>query len=64
MNEEFLWYLWKYQLLKAPLITTEGKTIEVIHPGIHNTDSGPDFFNGRIKLQNTIWAGNIEIHPG
>lgn len=62
MNEEFLWYLWKYQLFNAPLITTKGNTFEVIHPGTHNTDSGPDFFNGRIKLHNTTWAGNIEIH--
>jgi len=30
--------------------------------GILNTDSGPDFFNAKIKINDTVWAGNIEIH--
>lgn len=62
MNEEFLWYLWKYQLFNAPLMTTEGKPVRVVKPGIHNIDSGPDFFNGQVKIDHTLWAGNIEIH--
>ena len=62
MNEEFLWYLWKYQLFQGKLITTDGKSLEVQRPGIHNTDAGPDFFDGRIKVDGTLWAGNIEIH--
>ncbi len=28
----------------------------------HNKNSGPDFFNARIKIGETVWAGNIEIH--
>ena len=34
----------------------------VIDPGQHNSDSGPDFFNSRIRIGSTEWAGNIEIH--
>ena len=29
---------------------------------MHNTDAGPDFFNGKIKVGETTWAGNIELH--
>jgi hypothetical protein len=63
MREEFLHYLWKYSLYDADqLIDNEGNRIEVIHPGEHNTDSGPDFFNARLRIGDTHWAGNVEIH--
>lgn len=62
MNENFLVYLWTYQLLSQPMFTTEGEEVTVISPGHRNLDSGPDFFDGRIKIGQTLWAGNIEIH--
>ena len=36
--------------------------MESIDPGNPNTDAGPDFFIAKIKIDNTLWAGNIEIH--
>lgn len=63
MKEEFLQFIWKYGLFsKENLTTTDGKTLEIISPGQPNSDSGPDFFNARIRIGETIWAGNIEIH--
>jgi len=62
MNEEFLHYLWKYRLLEPDLWTVSGEPLVVLHPGEQNTDGGPDFFNARIRLGGTIWAGNVEIH--
>ncbi|MCX6231045.1 MAG: DUF2851 family protein [Bacteroidetes bacterium] len=62
MTEEFLHYLWKYKLLKGELMLTNGDKLEIIHQGMHNTDAGPDFFNARLKIADTIWAGNVEIH--
>ncbi len=63
MKEDFLHYIWKNKLFDAEkMLTRTGQAIEVIHPGIHNLDSGPDFFNARIKIGNKIWAGNVEIH--
>jgi hypothetical protein len=62
MKEEFLHYLWKYRLLKAPLVTTNGEAVEVIKTGIHNTDAGPDFIDSRLRIDGTLWVGNIEIH--
>ncbi|MAE08369.1 MAG: hypothetical protein CL661_06370 [Bacteroidetes bacterium] len=62
MNEEFLVYLWTYQLFKPNLISSSGEVINVISPGSRNTDSGPDFFNAKMMIDNTQWAGNVEIH--
>ena len=62
-NEQLLHYVWKYRLYdQTNLQTTDGKTIEIIDPGIHNTDAGPDFFNAKIKIDDKVWAGNVEIH--
>lgn len=61
--ERLLHYVWKYRLYKASaLVTTDGIRIEVIDPGLSNGDAGPDFFNAKIKVGSTVWAGSVEIH--
>lgn len=62
MTEDFLIYLWKYKLIDAHQSLTSGESIELIDPGTHNKNSGPDFFNARIKIGPTLWAGNVEMH--
>ncbi len=63
MNEEFLHYIWKYRLIDTEnLLSDDGQNIEILSPGFQNFDEGPDFCNARIKINNTLWAGNIEIH--
>jgi hypothetical protein len=63
MKEEFLHYLWKYSLYdQDSLVDNENNKIVVINPGEYNHDSGPDFFNARILIAGTEWAGNVEIH--
>ncbi|MCF8304326.1 MAG: DUF2851 family protein [Bacteroidales bacterium] len=62
MNEEFLHYLWNYRLFDNQLKTTCGDPVQLIKPGQHNRDAGPDFFNARLKIGDTLWAGNVEIH--
>jgi hypothetical protein len=63
MKEEFLHYLWKYGLFDADCLTDgDGNKIVVLNPGEYNHDSGPDFFNARISIAGTEWAGNVEIH--
>lgn len=61
--EHLLHYVWKHKLfpLKA-LQTTDGLPLEVIDPGLHNSDAGPDFFNAKVKIGDTLWVGNVEIH--
>lgn len=61
--ERLLHYVWKHKILPLkPLTTTEGQAVEVIDPGLHNHDQGPDFFNAKIRLGETLWAGNVEVH--
>ena len=62
--ERLLHYVWKYKLYgtSSLLITTEGYTIEVIDPGLENGNAGPDFFNAKIKIDGTLWAGSVELH--
>lgn len=61
--ENLLHYVWKYRLFPATaLTTTNGIPFTVIDPGIHNTDAGPDFFNAKIRIGETTWAGSVEIH--
>ena len=62
MTEQFLSFLWKYQLYDVDTLCVEGEKIAVISPGEQNSDAGPDFFNAKIKIGETIWVGNVEIH--
>lgn len=62
-TEDFLHYILKLRLFNhANLQTTKGDELEVFSAGIHNSDAGPDFQNSRIRIGDTIWAGNVEIH--
>lgn len=63
MKEEFLHFVWKYRLYDSDrLVDTEGNTIVVFSPGEYNRDSGPDFFNARVRIGETMWIGNAEVH--
>ncbi len=63
MKEDFLHYLWRIQRFNhRSLQTTTGQRIEIINPGTHNLHAGPDFFDARLRIGHTLWAGNVEIH--
>jgi hypothetical protein len=62
-TEDFLHYVWKFRLFdRLDLQTEDGEVLEIFSTGVHNTDSGPDFHNARIKIGETLWAGNVEVH--
>ncbi|WP_317130324.1 DUF2851 family protein [Changchengzhania lutea] len=44
------------------LKTTDNGEVAVVHSGQHNLNSGPDFFNAQVKIDDQLWAGNVEIH--
>ena len=63
MKEEFLHFIWENKLFQSDsLWTRDGEQVQIMSPGRHNKDAGPDFFDARIRIGKTLWAGNIEIH--
>ena len=63
MQEQLLQFIWQYNLYRPDqLLTTSGERVQVIHPGMRNTNAGPDFSIAKIRIDKTILAGNIELH--
>ena len=63
MTEALLHTIWKYKLLgQTQFKGSKQEDIEVVSIGEHNQDSGPDFFNSKIKINDILLAGNVEIH--
>jgi hypothetical protein len=62
-DEHFLQHVWKLKLFdQNNFFDDKGRKIEVLESGTLNRDSGPDFFNAKVKIENTVWAGNVEVH--
>ncbi len=63
MKEDFLHYIWQNKLfLDKELFSVSKQKIEIISVGMTNTNSGPDFLDAKIKIEDIIWGGNVEIH--
>ncbi|TYP97507.1 uncharacterized protein DUF2851 [Tenacibaculum adriaticum] len=62
MKEEFLHYVWQYKLFSSELVTTGNEKIKILKNGSLNKNSGPDFLNAQLEIDNQIWVGNVEIH--
>lgn len=63
MKEELLHYVWRTKRFDwNHLHTTQGEPIQILHFGDYNTHAGPDFLNARIRIGETTWAGNVEMH--
>jgi len=63
MPERLLHYIWLQRLWETmPQHTTDGKALEIIDPGEHNMDAGPDFLGAKIRIDGMLWVGNVEIH--
>ncbi len=63
MREDLLHFIWKYKKLPLQnLVTGQNEIVEIVDVGIHNHQSGPDFFNAKLKINGQLWAGNVEIH--
>ncbi|MDE6378880.1 MAG: DUF2851 family protein [Muribaculaceae bacterium] len=60
--EEIFQLLWQSRMLGLSFPLEGGGSVRVMDPGTLNRDSGPDFFNAKVKIDGKTWAGNIEIH--
>ena len=63
MTERLLQFIWQFQYFNnKELHLDSGESLQAIFPGLHNLHQGPDFLEAKIKIDNTILAGNIELH--
>lgn len=63
MNERLLQFIWQFQYFsRSSLHTTDGEILHIEKPGILNRHQGPDFSEAVIRIGNTRWAGNVELH--
>lgn len=63
IKEKLLQFIWQHQYFaKTDLHCLNDDPLTIVYPGIWNSDQGPDFLEGKIKVGNTSWAGHIEIH--
>jgi hypothetical protein len=64
MTEQLFQFIWQYKLfdINAITTTTQGEPIQIMSTGILNTNAGPDFTNAKIKIGDTTWAGDVELH--
>ncbi|MCC6289452.1 MAG: DUF2851 family protein [Chitinophagaceae bacterium] len=63
MTERLLQFIWQMQYYnKTDLQTVSGDQLSITYPGQFNTNQGPDFLESIISINNTRWAGNIELH--
>jgi hypothetical protein len=63
ISERLLHFIWQFQYFNtSSLQTLDGEAVEIIYQGGYNTNQGPDFTAAKIKIGNTEWAGNVELH--
>ena len=63
MTERLLQYIWQFQYFSnTQLLTADGEDLQIIYPGLLNSNQGPDFLEAKIIVGQTVWAGNIELH--
>ena len=63
MPEAFLYFIWQFQYFtKIALTTTDGESLQVLHPGFRNINAGPDFTNARLLINDVEWVGTVEMH--
>ena len=63
MQEDFLHYVWLHKKFALEsLYTTQNQSIVIKSVGQPNCNSGPDFFNAQIYIDDQLWVGTVEIH--
>ncbi len=63
IQENFLYFLWKYQYFNTQdLRTVDGDSISIESTGFRNDFAGPDFKEARIRIDGMQWVGSVEMH--
>jgi hypothetical protein len=63
LTEELFQHIWQLRLFtQTGLTTLDGLPLQILYPGMHNSHAGPDFTAAKIRIGQTLWAGNVELH--
>lgn len=62
LNESFISRIWTNEQYYKGLKTTGGKHVKIINFGIPNVDSGADFKDALVQIDDVLYSGDIEIH--
>ena len=63
MQERLLQFIWQFQYFNTRnLQTTNAESLTILDVGQANKNQGADFLQAKIKVGDTILAGNIELH--
>lgn len=63
MTEKLLQFIWAFGYFnKAYLTSIEGESLTILFPGSLNKNQGPDFTSAKIRIGETVFAGNVELH--
>lgn len=61
--EQFLRQIWQHQrFTTGHLHTSDGRRVEILSPGMPNSDGGPDFAHAQIRIGNITFHGDVELH--
>ena len=56
MLEDLIQFIWRSKtVLNKPLRLSNGMPIEVMNPGLLNSNQGPDFLFAQILMDDVIW---------
>lgn len=61
-SERHLQAMWLEQQYFTGLVTAQGHPITVVSPGIWNCEAGPDFRRAHIRIGETEYVGDVELH--
>lgn len=63
IREDFFHFLWKnLHFHLHELQTTAGDKVHIIHPGYANEGDGPDYRYAKIRLNDILFYGDVELH--
>lgn len=62
LSERHIQAIWFEQKYFKNLTTTNGETIQILSPGLWNSEAGPDFMKGHFIIGSREYRGDIEIH--
>src|SRR5215218_3586643 len=63
LSERFVAWVWQRQLLRGPLVCSDGRAVQVIFPGRSWGEGQPDFQGALIAWPDGhITRGDVEIH--